>query len=218
MEAKMNAFDLHIGTKVRCLDGRCGKLAKIAVDPVTLQVTDLIVEEGFLLKQARAVPISTVAYAEPKDILLLLSSDDLRGYAEYRERVFERPATAQDGHSGSRTEEVSYPTFTTPYDPGMPVGTIKERIRQGISSKLEVISKGTLVKNSEGIVGRLSHLMTDPETGEITNLVVQQGFMFPEHLEVPVYFVESINEDSIFLILLDEELDRFWQQSEAHTP
>jgi len=213
----MNAFDLHIGTKVRCLDGRCGKLAKIAVDPATLQVTDLIVEEGFLLKQARALPFSTLAYAELEDILLLLNNDDLRGYAEYREKVFERPATAQDGHSGSRTEEVSYPTFTTPYDPGMPIGTIKERIRQGISSKLEVITKGTLVKNSEGIVGRLSHLMTDPETGEITNLVVQQGFMFPEHLEVPVYFVESISEDGIFLILSDEELDRFWQQTKAHT-
>ena len=213
----MNAFDLHIGTKVRCLDGRCGKLAKIAVDPATLQVTDLIVEEGFLLKQARALPFSTLAYAELEDILLLLNNDDLRGYAEYREKVFERPATAQDGHSGSRTEEVSYPTFTTPYDPGMPIGTIKERIRQGISSKLEVITKGTLVKNSEGIVGRLSHLMTDPETGEITNLVVQQGFMFPEQLVVPVYFVESISEDGIFLILLDEELDRFWKQTEEHT-
>jgi len=209
----MNAFDLHIGTKVRCLDGRCGKLAKIAVNPTTLQVTDLIVEEGFLLKQARAVPISTVAYAEPKDILLLLSSDDLRGYAEYREKVFERPATAQEGHSGSSTEEVSYPSFTTPYDPGMRVGIVKEKIRQGLSSELELISKGTLVKNSEGIVGRLSHLMTDPETGEITNLVVQQGFMFPEQLVVPVYFVESISEDGIFLILLDEELDRFWKQT-----
>ena len=212
----MNEFDLHIGTKVRCLDGRCGKLAKIAVDPTTMQVTDLIVEEGFLLKQARALPFSTVAYAEPEDILLLLSSDDLRGYAEYREKVLERPATAWDRGSGSRTEKVSYPTFTTPYDPGMSVGTIKEKIRQGISSELEVITKGTLVKNSEGIVGKWSHLMTDPETGEITNLVVQQGLMFPEHLEVPVYFVESISEEGIFLALSDEELDRFWQQMEEH--
>jgi hypothetical protein len=206
----MNEFDLHIGTQVRCLDGRCGKLVKIVVKPTALQVTDLIVEEGFLLKQARVLPISTVAYAKPEDILLLVDNDELSGFAVYREMVLERPATGPSEHE----EGVSQPAFATPYDSGMAANMIKQKIRQGISSELEVLAKGTLVKNSDGIVGKLSHLMADPETGEISNLIVQQGLVFPQQLKVPVYFVESIREDGIRLLLSDEELHRFWQQDE----
>jgi uncharacterized protein YrrD len=213
----MNKFDLHIGAQVHCLDGECGKLAKIAVDPATFHVTDLIVEKGLLLKQARVFPFSTVAYAESEDVHLALYSSDLLNYAEYHEAIIEHPATDWDGRSGYRTETANYPILATAYDPSIAVATVRQRIREGLSPELETVVKGTLIKNTDGIVGKLSHLLTDPESGEITHLMVQQGLLFPEHLNIPVDFVENISEESIFLSPSYEELDDYWQQTQEYT-
>ena len=85
----MNDFDFNIGAQVHCQDGQCGKLAKVVVNPDTLQVTDLIIEEGFLLKRARVFPISVVESTTAEDIYLSVHSDDLGNYREYREIEYE---------------------------------------------------------------------------------------------------------------------------------
>lgn len=47
----MTGFDFNVGTAVHCGDGRCGRLTRV-VDRDAQEVTDLIVEKGFLLKRA----------------------------------------------------------------------------------------------------------------------------------------------------------------------
>ena len=78
----MAKFDLDIGTEVHCQDGKCGKLHKVVLDPHTQQVTDLIVERGFLLKTDRVLPVNVVEQATRDSVMLSISGQELSEYPE----------------------------------------------------------------------------------------------------------------------------------------
>lgn len=195
----MNEFDFNMGAHVHCQDGQCGKLAKVVLNPDTWQVTDLIVEEGFLLKRARVFPISVVTTTTAEDIYLSISSGDLGNFPEFREVEYEVLA------SDNKT------LFQDPYAAGSldtaKVPMVREKIRQGITSDdLLVVQQGTPVFNAAGKVGKLDHVITNEESGQITHLVVRQGTLFSEQLVIPVFMVEHVGEKGILIAPTDNEL------------
>ena len=175
----MNVFHLHLGAQVRCLDGLCGKLSHIILNPITKKVTGLIVTEGFLKPKARIFPLSTVIYTTPDEIHLSLCLEDLPNHGEYREKTFVRLLANSHG-------------------------------------RLELLDKNTLVENSDGLIGRLSQLNIHPQTHQIKLLKVQQGFLFPEYLNVPASFVQSIKHHTICLSLPYQALDNFKRQPQQY--
>lgn len=195
----MSEFDFNIGAQVHCRDGQCGRLARVVVDPDTLQITDIIVEEGFLLKRARVFPISTVESTAKDNIRLAISSNELANFREYREVEYETHVSGSEG------------LFQEPY-PGTASGVsnvpvMREKVRQGISSDdLIVVQQGTPVMNAGGKIGKLDHVIVNEETNEITHLVIQQGTLFSERILVPVFMVEHVGEKGILIAPTDNEI------------
>lgn len=175
----MNEFHLHLGAQVRCLDGLCGKLRQIILNPLTKQVTGLIVSEGSRKQKARIFPLATVIYTTLDEIHLSLCLEDLPHYAEYHEKTFDRSVVDSRG-------------------------------------RLELLDKNTLVENSDGPIGRLSQMNIHAQTQQIKLLKVRQGFLFPEYLNVPPAFVESIKEHTIRLSLPYRALDNFRLQPKQY--
>jgi uncharacterized protein YrrD len=200
-------FDLNIGALVHCQDGECGKLAKVVIDPETLQVTNLIVEEGFLLKQARVFPINTVDHSGADDIYLSVKRADLGNFPEYRETEFEVPVSSRQEGFRYDGGDMLFPAYGSTYDTGLV--TYKEKVRQGIMPELKVVEQGTLVINSEGVIGKLEHVITDKESGAVTDLLVRQGAIFTSELEIPASFVDRVSEDGIFVSVTNKELKDF---------
>lgn len=48
-------------------------------------------------------------------------------------------------------------------------------------------------------VGRIDHVVLDPQTKEITHMVVRKGFLFAEDKIVPISLIASSDEDTIYL-------------------
>ena len=92
----MNDFILHFGAPVHCFEDQCGKLARVAFKPETRQVTDLIVEEGMILKRARVFPFTVVQKAADDNIEIDVQGKELGNFPEFRETVVE---VAQEGAS-----------------------------------------------------------------------------------------------------------------------
>lgn len=211
----MTTFDFNIGANVHAKDGQCGKLAKVVIDPESLQVTNLIVEEGFLAKTAHVFPIDIVDHTSTDDIYLTVNSDDRINYPEYKETEFQRPAAGWQEHSGYRLHEVRFPSYGPPYDVG--IATIREKVHHGVSADFEVVKQGTPIANAEGIIGRLDHVVTntngdgtEEEGNDITHLVVRQGLLFPSFVEIPISFVKSVSQEQIFLTVTNDELKQFF--------
>jgi len=78
----MKELELIVGARVYCRNGKFGRLAKIAVEPEHGRVTHIIVEEGFLRKRFRLLPISIVEQATTGDVYLAVCDEDMARFPE----------------------------------------------------------------------------------------------------------------------------------------
>jgi uncharacterized protein YrrD len=199
----MNEYDFHIGTEIHCTDAKWGHLAKVALAPETWHVTHLIVQTGLLLKEAHVVPVEAVTSATDEAIYLSLTTGELQQYVPYREKHYEVPI--ENGQYGSygRGDVVlnSQGSVVTPHVPMQ-----KVTIHEGIDQTLELLKKGTPVRNTNGEVGKLDHVITDSVSNEVTHVVMRHGLLFPDHLVIPVSIITEIGEEGIFIEATNEEL------------
>jgi uncharacterized protein YrrD len=199
----MNNLDLNIGARVHYRDSLAGKLVRVVVDPADLRVTDLIVEAGHLLKHARVFPVVKVEHTDANNIYMSINSLEVGNYPEYMEKEFERPAAGWE-HPQYEIDYVLFPGHGMTY---APTPLVKEKLRQGISTELEVVKQGTPIINHEGAIGKLDQVIADSGTNEITFLVMTRGLVFPDRVNIPVFLVESVSEEGIFVNINEDELD-----------
>jgi uncharacterized protein YrrD len=206
----MSEFDFNIGAQVRCEDGKCGQLLKVVIDPEAQEVTDLIVERGFLLKDDRVLPIDLVERTTEDEIHLSITSDELSHFEAYDEKAFEVPAPAsQLPGAYERSEAVKWTPIMAPYGvvtskPIIPV--VRQRVHEGISARETVVEQGTPVENVQGDVGTVDHALVDPDTGDIEYYVVDRGLL-ARSVIVPASEVREVTENAVFIDLGADELD-----------
>jgi osmotically-inducible protein OsmY/uncharacterized protein YrrD len=203
----MEKLDLDIGAKVYGGEESCGKLRKVVVDPHTKQVTDLVVERGFLRKTDRVLPVSAVERTGDHGIVLDIACDELGNYPEYRQVEFTKPAPGW-GKTGQYKAEHTV-CRPSPYmlicsEPVVP--RVRHRVHEGIPSTSEVIHAGTPVQTIDGDLGKVDHVLVNSRSGQITHLVVRKG-LIPEYPVIPIDMVQDVTETSVFLRKSGEELE-----------
>lgn len=184
----MNYFELNIGARVHCLDGDCGKLAKIAVEPDTQIVTHLVVEEGVLLKRAKVFPISTIDRAMTDDIFLNITGTQTNDYPEYREETVEVP-------DPDRAGDLLVETGT--YMAAPPPPMLRQKVRQGVPEEVALLDRNTAVENLNGPGGKLDSLLVEAESGHVAEVIMHHGLIFPEQKYIPIEQVRRLSERAI---------------------
>jgi len=197
----MHEFDLKIGATVNCTDGKCGQLAKYVVDPRTTEVRNLIVEKGFLLKEARIFPIELVERVTADGIDLSLTSNAVGNYRQYRLKKIEQVVPA--GGGGEVVHAGAYGTVVT----GPQLGTVSERIHEGVSPMMAVLDRNTSVHGLNGTVGSLTHLIVTPDSGAIRKLVVRRGALMTRLLTIPGEVVRDFGEERVKVEVTDRDIE-----------
>lgn len=187
----MNEFDLKLGATVYCTDGKCGQLAKYVVDPKTHEVQNLIVEKGFLLKEARIFPIALVERVTGDGIELSIGSSAVEQYRKYQQKKVEHAVAAGSGAGVLHTD--AYGTVM-----GEPrVGTVSERVHEGVSPTLIVLDGNTEVEGLDGTIGSLTHIVVVPDSGSIRRLIVRRGALLAKSLIVPGPLLRELGEERL---------------------
>ena len=198
-------YHFEIGAAVRCDDGRCGRLARVVIDPATDRVTSLIVEKGFLQKEDRVLPVSVVKAVTDDEILVGFHSSMLSGYTEYKEVEFRAPVEGWD-NGRYQPEHTRY--AMSPYEGviGSSVApTRKYRLHEGVPFDLKVVGHGTKVYDAGGSFGEVDHVLVDCDGQHISHMVVRHG-LFAEYVIVPVAMILSVDDESLTLGASREEL------------
>jgi sporulation protein YlmC with PRC-barrel domain len=190
------SFD--IGADVVCEDGRCGKLARVVIDPVTEQVTDLIVARGLLQRETRVVPVSTVKSAVPGQVELSIPGSALKAYRAFKEVAYRAPSA--DWHAGRyRSEDVRYSMLA--YE-GLGRRSVmpsrQHHLQEGISLDQRTIGQGTQVRDAEGNAGEVDHVLVDCLRSDITHIVVRHGLL-GDAVIVPVAMISRVEDKVIHL-------------------
>ena len=57
-------------------------------------------------------------------------------------------------------------------------------------------------------VGDVERILVDPDTNEVTHFVISQGLLFKDRKLVPIHWVNSVEEDNVYLVVSSTVLDR----------
>ena len=187
-----------IGVEVSCTDGRCGRLSRVVMDPATEQVTFLVVARRGRERDARVVPIANVQGTGESAVRLGMDSGDLDRCRKYKEIEFKVPSV---GWNNSRYQPNDVRYSMSPYE-GIGgeslVPTRKHHLHEGIPFGAEVIGNGTKVRDAQGGVGEVDHVLVDCTAGHVTHVVIRHG-LISDYTIVPVSMIASVDEDGVVL-------------------
>lgn len=184
--------DIPINAKVECADGPLGKSTNVIINPVTKKVTHIVVEDKGLPDNAtRIVPFSRVATATPARISLNCSKADVAGMPAFIEAHVIQESVSGQAYSSGNAYVSQYVYNNTAYDvlpeENVPAGEL-------------AICSGMHVAASDGKVGKLDQLVLDPESGDITHLLMRKGHLWgKKEIAVPASAVDYVDTDTVHL-------------------
>ena len=188
--------DIPIEANVECADGPCGKSVTVIVNPATKKVTYFVVQDtAFLDAEQRMVPVEEVLETTSELIRLRCTKEQLAGMEH-----FVKPRFIED-----RLDAPAYWAalgdmyYAEPYaTPAMPLYVETERVPSGEVA----LHRGDWVETTDGHVGAVGELVMDPDSRQITHLVLQGGHLWGKReITVPLTAIDRVALDTVYLKL-----------------
>lgn len=185
-------MNIPLNVEVHCTDGQCGRSTYIILNPVTEQVSHLVVNPKQASAVERLVSVKLVANTAAEVILLSCTKEEFMNLESFNQPDFiytDLPQHATD------------PNLTLLWPYVVPIKRIvDEKIRRIPPGELAV-RRGARVRATDGRVGRVDEFIVGPVSGNITHLVLREEHFWKEEREItiPVSQIERIEEKIVYL-------------------
>jgi len=191
-------MEIPLDVEVHCTDGRCGRSTHIILNPVSEQVSHLVVnpkQPPSLTKQSpsseRLVSVKLVANTAAEVIILSCTKEEFAKLEYFNEPEFIYTDLPQ--HSSEPNMTLLWP-YVTPVK-----RIVDDKVRRIPPGELAV-RRGTRVRASDGKVGRVDEFIVGPVSGNITHLVLREGNLLGQKtITIPVSQIDRIEEKVVFL-------------------
>lgn len=194
--------EIPLQAQVECTDGPGGESTTLIIDPVKLTVTHLVVRERQAAATERIVPADRVVETTAATIRLSCTVEELHAMRPFLDVEYQEVEVPR--YVGPDTAMAYYsPEYGMAYFPGFEtIPVIHELVPEGGHS----VYPGTLVEASDGRFGELSELLTDPETGKITHLVLREGHLWGDKkMLLPIAMVEGRTPEGAIRLRADKK-------------
>jgi hypothetical protein len=196
-------MEFMVGSDVACTDGRCGELKRLVVDPTARTLTHLVVEPAHRRETGRLVPVGLVASAG-KEIRLscALSEFEALAPAEVSETL---PDTSVDWGYVQRQMGVPYggggPVFDLRPSPSGPRTMTQDAVPAGE----EEVRGGDQVHATDGSIGHLRGLVTNPSDQRVTHVLLEAGHLLGhKSVAIPFSAVREVDAGIRLTLTKDE--------------
>jgi sporulation protein YlmC with PRC-barrel domain len=209
--------NLHTSADVYSSDGeKLGELKRVVVRRSDFTLTHVVVDIGFRrsgralwdgglgLDYDRIIPIAAVATATDDRVDLNLPVDEFKASPEYTDESFEAVADPSPNEFDitdvtMRGEVIADAIASTP---GAWVTT---RLNKSVDSA--DLAEGVDVWRQEPHqkIGDLKRVLVDERTGQVSALVVQQGFILKHDIIVPVRYITEILDGGVVRVDLTDD-------------
>ena len=183
--------DIPINAKVECADGALGKTTNVIINPVTRKVTHIAIRDKHLPgSDTRLVPFSKVSDVTHERITLSCGKDEVAGMPPFIQGQMMPESMTGKAFSGDAYTS-QYVFNNTAYElvqvENLPPGEL-------------AICSGMQIAATDGKVGKLDELVLDPETGDITHLLMRRGHLWGKReVAVPASTVDYVEAETIHL-------------------
>ena len=182
-------MDIPTDVQVYCGEEMCGRSSYIILNPVTNQVTHLVVEQETFPPTDRLVPVSLISESTPHRITLNCSKAELGHMPHFTESEFIMP-------EGSEENRLILWPYAVPESAAVLLE--HERIPPGELA----VRRGARVEASDGPVGRVDEFIVDPANCYFTHLVMREGHLWgAREIAIPVSDILRIDEDTVYVRL-----------------
>lgn len=184
--------DIPLKANVQCSDSPCGKSTNVILNPVTLKVTHVVVEDKKLPgNPTRLVPVAKVASVTSNQITLNCTRDEVAGMDPFVVTRFIQETGSGTAYASGGAYTSQYVVNDTGYD------SVQEE--QIPHSELAVYS-GMTVQASDGKVGKLDELVLDPKSDDITHLLMREGHLWGQkEVAIPIADVDFSGGETVYL-------------------
>ena len=194
-------MEIPLDVEVHCTDGRCGRSTYIILNPVTEQVSHLVVDPkqspSLVVKQKqspsseRLVSVKLVANTAAEVIILSCTKKEFAKLEYFNEPEFIYTDLPQ---------HASGPNMTLLWPYVAPVKRIiDDKVRRIPPGELAV-RRGTRVRATDGRVGRVDEFIVGPVSGNITHLVLREGNLLGQKaITIPISQIDRIEEKVVYL-------------------
>jgi sporulation protein YlmC with PRC-barrel domain len=190
----------EIGSDVRCVDGDCGSITRVVVDPIARTVTHLVVEPKDRRGLARLVPLDLVASSAGVVQLRCTAAE------------FERLDHAEEsqflpGSGGHADYPIGHALSQPYYGLRDTIGDVPQVVTYDTIPLDEVaVRRGQRVHATDGEIGKVDGLVIEPKSHGVTHVLLEEGHLWGhKQVAIPIGAVRSIN-GGITLNLSVEEI------------
>jgi uncharacterized protein YrrD len=207
------------GADIYSSDGeKLGTLDRVILDPVTKEVSHIVISKGLLFKANKVVAIDMVN-PEIKDKITLRSrKQNLDEFQDFEETHYVDLDEADHPEAPGVPASYWYPplnlawwraggTDNPIYYPAMPMYVAKTK--QNIPEGTVALEEGAKVVSKDGKhVGNIKEVIVDPQDNRVTHFVMNEGVLFKERKLIPVLWISEIDEHAVHLSSTSKVLER----------
>lgn len=210
-------MQLKEGTGVFTAQGEeIGKINRIVLNPVSKEVTHIVVQKGLLFPEDKVVPVEWIESADADRVTLSLNSADVQNLPPFEEVYYvsldeaERRRLANLPH-GYTPAYYWYPPYGLPAYPFTAVipPNVAMETERNIPSNTVPLKEGADVISAEGEhVGDVERVFTDPDSNMATHFLISQGLLLKERKLVPANWISSIEEEKVHLAVGEKLIEQ----------
>lgn len=202
---------------------KVGDLERIVIDPVTQQVTHIIVGEGFFFTENRVLPIEVVDRADEEQVVLKPTVDeDLDAWPVFEETytvpIEDAPPTdmPRPVNESAAVQPVPAYYWYPPVGPaysgnlGLPYypGTVVD-VERNVPEGSAALKEGAPIYSADHHhVGDVERVFTDSATDTVTHFLISRGLLFKKHKLIPARWITDIRDDRVVLAVQKDVLER----------
>ena len=187
-------MDLPINATIACTDGPAGHSTAIILNPVSNEITHLVVRESGLLGIARMTSIEFVTESTPELIRLRCTRDEL---AQMPPFVTTSYLSAAPGYG---TDVMLWPYATLQSEIGID--------HENTPPAELAVHRGSHVNATDGHVGDVEEFLVNPTNNGITHVVLREGhFWNRQDVTIPVTQIDHIDDDIVYLKLNKQQIE-----------
>ena len=186
--------DIPINAKVQCSDGPSGECTNVIVNPVSRKVTHFALKDKRLGDNpTRLVPVTKVAGVTPQQITLNCTKADVAKLTPFIVSDFIQESASGKAYASGEAYYSQYVINDTAYD------EVRETTAPEDSLSLHT---GMQVEATDGKIGKLDQLVLDPQSGEITHVMMCEGHLWgKQDVAIPVASIDILDAKTVYLKL-----------------
>lgn len=183
---------------------KIGTLSNVVIDVKTREVTDIVVERGLLGGNEKVIPVDALDLATEDHVQLLETDQSVDDFQDYKTSHYVPTDAAESSYEQVRASYWYPPTDLArpvPREGGFLPGTRQDSVPiTSLPDEHVAVAKGAQVYSSdEQHLGNVEEVIVNSENNQLSHFVIGKGFLFKEHKLVPAHWVNTVNEDKIYL-------------------